>query len=223
MPILSNNLGLRPLAPAIGALVDGIDLAAPMEPPALAAIEAALIMHHVLFFEDQRLEPAGQRALAARFGRLHVHPVYPHPPDVPEIIVFDTGAHNLPDTDAWHSDLSFIAAPPMGAILAAKQIPGTGGDTSWASMIVAYEALSAPFRRLLDGLQAVHDFTKGFTKERFGTGEDEAKWEEARRQNPPVVHPVVRTHPTSGRRASTSTRASRPASWISRPRRARRS
>ena len=200
MSILSGSLTLRPVTPAIGALVDGLDLATPLGPPAVAAIEGALATHHVLFFEGQRLEPASQRDLAARFGRLHVHPVYPHPPGVPEIIVFDTGSHNLPDTDAWHSDLSFIATPPMGAILVAKEIPATGGDTSWSSMIAAYEALSEPFRGFLGGLEAVHDFTKGFTRERFGSGEDEAKWEEAKRKNPPVVHPVIRTHPVSGRK-----------------------
>lgn len=200
MPVLSNSLSVRPLTPAIGALVDGLDLQTPLEPSAIAAVAAALATHHVLFFEGQRLEPAGQRDLAANFGQLHVHPVYPHPPDVPEIIVFDNGAHNLPETDIWHSDLSWIDTPPMGAILAAKQLPATGGDTSWSSMIAAYEMLSEPFRRLLDGLEAIHDFTKGFTKERFGSGDDAEKWEAARRKNPPVTHPVVRTHPVSGKR-----------------------
>ena len=119
---------------------------------------------------------------------------------MPEIIVFDTGAHNLPDTDAWHSDLRFIATPPVGAILAAKESPASGGDTSWSSRIVAYAALSEPFRRFPEGLEAIHDFSKGFTKERFGKGEDEGRWEEARCLNPPAVHPVVRTHPVGGRR-----------------------
>lgn len=200
MPILSNRFTVRPLTPAIGALVEGLDLAAPLEPPAVAAIEEALVAHHVLFFEGQRLEPASQRDLARNFGELHIHPIYPHPPGVPEIIVFDTGAQNLPDADTWHSDVSCIETPPMGAILAAKLLPDCGGDTSWSSMIAAYEALSEPFRRLLDGLHAVHDLTKAFPKERYGMGEDEARWEEARRKSPPVTHPVIRTHPVSGRR-----------------------
>jgi taurine dioxygenase len=199
VPTLSSRFNLRPLTPAIGALVEGLDLATTLEPPAAAVIQEALATHHVLFFEGQRLEPASQRDLAANFGQLHVHPVYPHPPGVPEIIVFDTGTHNLPDADAWHSDLSCIETPPMGAILAAMQLPTTGGDTSWSSMVAAYAALSEPFRRFLDGLGAVHDFTKAFSKARYGTGEGEARWEEARRKNPPVVHPVIRTHPVSGR------------------------
>src|SRR5689334_18539576 len=176
MPILPNSFAVRPLSPAIGALVEGLDLAAPLEAAQVAAVQDALVTHHVLFFEGQHLEPASQRDLAARFGELHIHPVYPHPPGVPEIIVFDTGAQNLPDADTWHSDVSSIETPPMGAILAAKQLPPTGGDTSWSSMIAAFEALSEPFRRFLDGLKAVHDLTKAFPKERYGMGEDEAKW-----------------------------------------------
>jgi taurine dioxygenase len=200
LAILSNSFTVRPLTPAIGALVEGLDLAIPLEERTVDGIQEALVAHHVLFFEGQRLEPASQRDLAARFGQLHIHPIYPHPPGVPEIIVFDTGAQNLPDADTWHSDVSCIETPPMGAILAAKQLPENGGDTSWSSMVAAYEALSEPFRRLLDGLQAVHDLTKAFGKERYGMGEDEAKWEEARRKNPPVTHPVIRTHPVSGRK-----------------------
>src|SRR3954462_7399737 len=157
VPILSNNLTVRPLTPAIGALVEGLDLPTSLEPSAVAAVGDALVPHHVLFFRDQHLEPATQRDFAANFGELHVHPIYPHPPGVHEIIGFDTGTHNLPDADTWHSDVSCIETPPMGAILAAKLLPETGGDTSWSSMIAAYEALSEPFRRLLDGLKAVHD------------------------------------------------------------------
>ena len=85
-------------------------------------------------------------------------------------------------------------------MLAAKELPPSGGDTIWSSSIAAYEALSEPFRRLLDPLAAVHDFVKSFPKERWGQGADDAKWRDAVRQNPPVVHPVVRTHPVSKRK-----------------------
>src|SRR3954449_5830632 len=111
--ILSNSLTVRPLTPAIGALVEGLDLATPLEPSAVAAVGDALVTHHVLFFRDQHLEPATQRDLAANFGELHIHPIYPHPPGVHEIIVFDTGTHNLPDADTWHSDVSCIETPLM--------------------------------------------------------------------------------------------------------------
>ncbi|MGE3905700.1 MAG: taurine dioxygenase [Reyranellaceae bacterium] len=199
-PGLGANLGVRPLTPAIGAVIEGVDLAAPLAAETIARLRAALLEHHVLIFEDQKLQPESQRDLAARFGALHIHPIYPHVETVPEIIILDTSAENLPDNDNWHTDVTFIQTPPLGAILAAKRIPPSGGDTSWASTIAAYEGLSAPFRAMLDGLTAVHDMTKSFPFERWGANGNEEKWNAARRANPPVTHPVVRVHPESGRK-----------------------
>ncbi len=93
------------------------------------ALLAALLQHHVLFFEQQPMTPLQQRALAARFGDLHIHPVYPQAPGVPEIIVLDTSDNNPPDNDNWHTDVTFLAAPAMGAILSAQLLPPSGGDT----------------------------------------------------------------------------------------------
>ncbi|WP_422623558.1 TauD/TfdA family dioxygenase [Rhodoferax sp.] len=89
--------------------------------------------HHVLFFENQPITPQQQRDLAARFGELHIHPIYPHVADVPEIIVLDTSSDNWPDNDNWHTDVTFVENPPMGALLSAKLLPLSGGDTLWAS------------------------------------------------------------------------------------------
>jgi taurine dioxygenase len=121
-------------------------------------------------------------------------------PEVPEIIVLDTGHHNPPDSDTWHTDVTFIETPPMGALLSARVLPPQGGDTLWLSCIAAFEALSAPMRDFLRGLSAVHDIAAAFTDEDYG-GTDEARQRlaEARLKNPPVVHPVVRTHPVTGR------------------------
>ena len=167
--------------------------------PQRDALLAALLQHHVLFFEHQVLAPLQQRALAARFGSLHIHPVYPQAPGVPEIIVLDTSHDNPPDNDNWHTDVTFLAAPAMGAILSAQLLPPSGGDTLWASGIAAYAALSAPWRRLLAGLTAEHDFLKSFPAHRFArTPEEKVRWEKARHDHPPRLHPVVRTHPVSG-------------------------
>ncbi|MEQ1769907.1 MAG: taurine dioxygenase [Devosia sp.] len=194
------HLDTRPLTPAIGAVIDGIDLSKPLNAATIESLRRALLKHHVLFFERQHLDPVTQRALASEFGRLHIHPIYPHVEDVPEIIVLDTSHNNLPDNDNWHTDVTFIETPPLGAILAAKTIPPSGGDTSWSSTIVAYEALSEPFRNFLDGLTAAHNIEKSFPESRWGQAEDKARFEEAKKKNPPVVHPVVRVHPESGRK-----------------------
>jgi taurine dioxygenase len=141
-----------------------------------------------------------QRELAANFGPLHVHPVYPQAPSVPEIIVLDTDDNNPPDNDNWHTDITFTETPALGALLSARLLPPSGGDTLWASGIAAFEALSAPYRRLLAGLHAEHDFLKSFPAHRFArTPEERARWEAARDKHPPVLHPVIRTHPVSGR------------------------
>ncbi len=88
-----------------------------------------MLRHQVVFLRDQTITPQQQRALAQRFGELHIHPVYPHAEGVDEIIVLDTHNDNPPDNDNWHTDVTFIETPPAGAILAAKELPSTGGDT----------------------------------------------------------------------------------------------
>ncbi|PXW94351.1 taurine dioxygenase [Sphaerotilus hippei] len=196
-----NDLRIEPLGPAIGAQVHGIDLSRPISDGQRDALQAALLQHHVLFFERQPVTPVQQRDLARRFGELHVHPVFPRHPEAEEIIVLDTHADNLPDNDNWHTDVTFIATPPMGAILSARELPALGGDTLWASGIAAYEALSEPWRALLDPLTAEHSFVQSFPAERYArTPAERRQWEQAVADHPPQIHPVVRTHPVSGRR-----------------------
>ena len=195
-----SSLTIQPLGPAIGALVSGLQLADGADDSVRDALQAALLKHHVLFFENQPINPLQQRVLAARFGELHIHPVYPTAPGVPEIIVLDTSNDNPPDNDNWHTDVTFLAAPAMGAILSAQMLPAAGGDTLWASGIAAWEALSAPWQRMLAGMQAEHDFLKSFPAHRFArTPAQRVQWEKARANHPPLLHPVVRTHPVSGR------------------------
>ncbi|MEK1904358.1 MAG: taurine dioxygenase, partial [Pseudomonas sp.] len=105
------------------------------------------------------------------------------------------------DNAIWHTDVTFLPTPALGAVLSAKQLPAYGGDTLWASSSAAFEALSKPLQKLLDGLTASHDFTRSFPLERFGnTPEALARYHEVQRQHPPVNHPVVRTHPVTGRK-----------------------
>ena len=189
----------RTLTPTIGAVVEGIDLARRPDDEEIAQIRAALLKHKVIFFEDQHITPVQHRDFAARFGELHTHPLYPGVPEAPEMFILDNNANNPTDNDAWHTDVTFIETPPLGAILYAKLLPPDGGDTVWANMQAAYEGLSKPLQRFLSELDAVHDFQKGFPARgsvaALAGAEKHAKALEA---HPPVIHPVVRTHPETG-------------------------
>ncbi|WP_067709901.1 taurine dioxygenase [Erwinia sp. ErVv1] len=199
---MNERLTITALGPYIGARVSDINLALPLSDAQFEQLYHGLIRHQVLFFRDQPVTPQQQRALAARFGDLHIHPVYPHAPDVEEIIVLDTHDNNPPDNDNWHTDVTFIETPPAGAILAAKRLPESGGDTLWASGIAAYNALSEPFKQLLSGLHAEHDFKKSFQEYKYRSSEEEhVRWKQAVEKNPPLLHPVIRTHPVSGKKA----------------------
>lgn len=196
------TLTIEPISPALGAIVSGVRLADPLDDAARRQIEQALLDHHVLFFRNQPLTPTQQANFAARFGDLHIHPIYPSSPEQREVIVLDTAVTDVRDNAIWHTDVTFLETPALGAVLAAKQLPPYGGDTLWASGIAAFEALSKPLQQLLDGLTATHDISKSFPQERFGaTDADLARLEEARKKNPPRSHPVIRTHPVTGRKA----------------------
>ncbi|NNA20598.1 taurine dioxygenase [Pseudomonas lundensis] len=196
------SLTLTPLSAALGAQIEGVDLTQPLSIEQREAIEQALLTHHVIFFRNQSINPQQQARFAANFGDLHIHPIYPNIPEQPEVLVLDTAVTDVRDNAVWHTDVTFLPTPALGAVLSAKQLPAFGGDTLWASGIAALEGLSAPLQRLLDGLTATHDFTKSFPLERFGsTPEDFARWDQTRKNNPPLSHPVIRTHPVSGRKA----------------------
>lgn len=196
------SIDIHPLSPALGAHISGVDLSRDLTGEQRNVIERALLDHQVLFFRDQPITPQQQARFAANFGDLHVHPIYPNVPEQPEVLILDTAVTDVRDNAIWHTDVTFLPTPALGAVLSAKQVPAYGGDTLWASGIAAFEALSRPMQTLLDGLTATHDFTRSFPLERFGnTAEDLARWEETRRKNPPLSHPVIRTHPVSGRKA----------------------
>jgi taurine dioxygenase len=196
----TSNLRINPQSPTLGARIEGINLAEPLSDDIVAAIRQALLDHEVLFFEDQELTPAQQRNFAARFGRLHVHPIRPSVPGLPEVLALDNEPASETDNGNWRSDVTFIETPPMGSILYAKEIPPLGGDTIWSSMRAAYNGLSEPLRNFLSTLEAEHDFTRSFPPHHVtahNMGIERYSW--ARREHPPVAHPVVRTHPETGR------------------------
>lgn len=118
---MSERLSITPLGPYIGAQISGADLTRPLSDNQFEQLYHAVLRHQVVFLRAQAITPQQQRALAQRFGELHIHPVYPHAEGVDEIIVLDTHNDNPPDNDNWHTDVTFIETPPAGAILAAKE------------------------------------------------------------------------------------------------------
>jgi taurine dioxygenase len=195
------SLSLTQLTSSIGAVVEGVHLCDELDQSTLEAINTALVQHHVLFFRDQTLTPVQHRNFASHFGKLHIHPIYPKHPDAPEVIVLDTDLVDLQDNAIWHTDVTFTQTPPMGSVLVARMLPPQGGDTLWSSNIAAFEALSPAMQAFLMPLTATHDISQSFPSERFAmTAEAQARLDAAKRNNPPVTHPVVRTHPVSGRR-----------------------
>jgi taurine dioxygenase len=195
------TLSFTSLTPTIGAVVEGMQISEPLSEERVAEIGAALAKHHVLFFRDQTLTPEQHRNFAARFGKLHIHPIYPKHEAAPEIIVLDTDVTDLTDNAIWHTDVTFTETPPMGGVLVARVLPPSGGDTLWSSNIAAYEALSPAMQEFLQGLTATHSIAQSFPTERFAqTAQAQERLDAAKRKNPPVSHPAVRTHPVSGRK-----------------------
>src|SRR4030081_1257579 len=128
---------VTPVARALGAIVSGVDLSQDLEQSVIDRLGELLIDPQILFFRQQPISPEAQARFAARFGSLHVHPIYPVLPELPEILLLDTHEAFLPDNDNWHTDVTFSQMPPLAGILAAKRIPSAGGDTLWSSCSAA--------------------------------------------------------------------------------------
>jgi alpha-ketoglutarate-dependent taurine dioxygenase len=191
---------IRPLTAAIGAEVRGIDLRTPIDAAEVEAMRCALRDHLVLFFREQDISPEQHLAFARHFGSISIAPFGPKHPDFPEITVLDQVTPKGEGADSWHTDNTFMREPPFGSILRAVKLPPLGGDTCFASMYAAYEALSPALQSLLAGMQAVHDLTKMLRKA-IANGQSTASLEEMQQRWPAVQHPVVRTNLETGRRA----------------------
>lgn len=194
------TIEVRPLTATVGAEIVGVDLRQPLDSGTVRSIESALLEHGVIFFRGQDIDAAQQKRFARHFGEISIPPFAPRYGTDPEFIVLDQLSPKGEGADAWHSDNTFMQEPPMGSILKAVQLPSVGGDTCFASMFAAYEALSEPIRRLIDGLEAVHDLTQPLQRA-IAAGHSTADLAELQAKWPPVRHPVVRTHPVSGRKA----------------------
>ncbi|ARP89515.1 taurine dioxygenase [Bordetella genomosp. 9] len=204
----ASPIQIRPLPGPLGAEVLGLDLSLPLSDADFRRIHRAHLDHHVLIFRDQRITPQQQVDFSRRFGPLQIHVLRNFQlPGHPEVLVVSNIKENgqpigLGDAGAfWHSDLSYKEKPSMGSLLHAQELPAEGGDTLFANQHAAYEGLPQALKHALDGKRAEHSYL--------------AKYEELRARSPwrppltqkqieevrPVVHPVVRTHPETGRKA----------------------
>jgi taurine dioxygenase len=183
------------LTPHAGAEIRGVDLSQPLDERTFKEIHDALIDLGVIFFRDQHLTPDQHKAFGRLFGELHMHPAAPRElAEHPEILVIhaDEKSKHVAG-EVWHSDVSCDLEPPMGSILYMHELPPVGGDTLFASMYAAYDALSEPLKRFLEPLTAIHEGEHVY-RGRYGV-------DDTGKVFPKAEHPVIRTHPVSGRRA----------------------
>lgn len=192
-------LQLDPYAGALGAVVSGIDLCQPIDDALFTELNNALMEYEVLFFRDQAMSPENHAKLASLFGPPQHHEAYPHIDGFPQITILENDEANPSLIEVWHTDMTFRQCPPLGSILHGISIPKKGGDTMFASLSASYEALSGPMQSFLSGLTAIHDFSYGFKESLEAPGGRE-RLAQMVEDNPPVEHPVVRTHPVSGKK-----------------------
>ncbi|MEM1053591.1 MAG: TauD/TfdA family dioxygenase [Pseudomonadota bacterium] len=187
-------LDIKPLTPAIGAEIHGIDLAEADTPSRIPEIRAALLKYGVIFFRDQDLTQEQHITFARHFGDLEVHPATPKDQPNPEVLRIAHGTKSRGQENNWHSDVTWREKPSLGSILIAREVPECGGDTLFANMHLAYERLSEQMKRFCEGLTAVHDIARVFAKRLDKAPED------LHDKFPPMRHPVIRTHPETGER-----------------------
>jgi taurine dioxygenase len=207
-PVHTARFHIRRFDAPLGAEITGLNLCAPLPDRDFARIHDAHLDHHVLVFRDQRITPAQQVAFSRRFGRLQVHVLRQFQlPGHDEVLIVsnikeDGKPIGLGDAGHfWHSDLSYKELPSLGSLLHAQELPGTGGDTLFANMHLAWDQLPAELRRAVEGRRAEHSYLA-----RYAELQQKSPW----RPNltpaqiaevKPVAHPVVRTHPETGRKA----------------------
>lgn len=183
------TIKVKRLSPHVGGEISGIDITKPLDPGVVGEIYRALVDHGVIFFRDQALSLDELVAFGKRFGTLHLHSGFKGLEQYPEVrmIHADANSKHVAGED-WHTDLSCDPVPPLGSVLHIHTLPDIGGDTIWASMYAAYDALSARMKSYLEGMTATHD-----GRIAFGRFNPDGKY-------PISVHPVIAKHPDTGRK-----------------------
>ncbi len=177
-----------PVTPVLGAELEGIDLGGPLSDQQITDLRDALLQYQVIFFRDQHMSLEQHKNLGRCFGTLHCHPSIPGPEGHPEILMLHSDEKVQMAASAWHSDVSCDQVPNLGSILYAKVVPKSGGDTCWASMYAAYDGLSDAMQEFLSGLTGIHESAHVYAKLKGSVA-----------NYPSAEHPIIRTHPETGR------------------------
>jgi len=201
-PLATNKapFKLLHLSPCIGTEVHDIDLHAELPDAIINWLSDLLVERKVIFFRDQNLSREEHIAFSKRFGDLEVHPFTDNNAAHPELIQLENDRDRPPNINLWHSDVTWRKAPSLGSILRARVVPDVGGDTLFANMEAAYDGLDAETQSAIASLQAVHDNTP-FLAGMRSKGASETEIDAMRDKYPPATHPVVRTHPVSGKKS----------------------
>ena len=187
------------LSGALGAIIHGIDLDRSLESREIEFLRTAINDFEVIFFRNQPINPNAHVRFACYFGVPQIHEAYGNLDGYPEITILENSLAKPSKIEAWHSDMTFKKCPPSGSVLHGLIIPERGGDTMFASMSAAFEGLSDKMQSFLSGLIAVHDFSFGF-KESLDEPGGRERLSDMIQNNPPVEHPVIRTHPETGKK-----------------------
>ena len=199
LDVMNNSLNVKPFAPNLGAVITNVDLSNDINDAELKGIRDAFLKFQVLFFQSQsEISPENHIKLGRCFGDLHIHPAAPKMKNYPQIFEINTDKNSKIANGAedFHSDVSCDIEPPLGTMLQLHILPECGGDTMFANMYMAYEALSNPMQKFLSDLKASHE-SEHFYRGRYKTESNS----ESKTEYPSAIHPVIRTHPETGKKA----------------------
>lgn len=199
LDVMNNSFNIKPFAPNLGAVITNIDLSNDINDAELHGIRDAFHKFQVLFFQNQsEISPRNHIKLGRYFGELHIHPAAPKMKNYPQIFEINTDKNSKIANGAedFHSDVSCDIEPPLGTMLQLHILPECGGDTMFANMYMAYEALSNPMQKFLSDLKASHE-SEHFYRGRYKTESNG----ESKTEYPSAIHPVIRTHPETGKKA----------------------
>lgn len=194
------RFSVEPLSPTIGAEIEGVSLAEPVDDELFEQLNRALLEWKVLFFRGQRISHDDQMSFARHWGPIEAHPFARlhndhQSDDTPEVLRLEKDTDTKGNENLWHSDVTWRRQPSLGSVLHAIEVPPVGGDTLWSDMAAAYDCLPGDVKSYIDTMSAAHDWLST-----FGRGMDQATIDGLRPDFPAVEHPLVRTHPETGRR-----------------------